>query len=109
MTRREILALAGAPLAAAASARFVKSICSAIFPAGTPYAACFKLAKNAGFDAIEVRMEEKGDITPRWAIDDMKRLREDAASTKIEIASLWILTPRSPSLASPDPAVRERA
>ena len=109
MTRREILALAAAPLLEAAPARFTKSICSAVFPAGTPYPECFKLARNAGFDAIEVRMEEKGEITPHSTTDEMRRLRDAALSAKIGIASLWILTPRSPSLASPDAAIRERA
>jgi hexulose-6-phosphate isomerase len=108
MTRREIL-VAGGPLLAAAPARFTKSICSAVFPAGTPYPECFKLAKNAGFQAIELRMEEKGDITARSTVEQMQRLRDVAASTGIKIASLWILTPRSPSLASSDPAIRERA
>ena len=104
-----MLACAAAPLMSAQSPRFIKSICSAVFPSGTPYPECFRLAKNAGFDAIEIRMEEKGDITPHSAMDDMKRLRDSALSTRIEIVSLWILTPRSPSLASPDPAVRDRA
>ena len=109
MNRRELLACATAPLLAAAGTRFTKSICSAVFPAGTPYPECFRQAKNAGFEAIEIRMEEKGDITPRSTPDEMRRLRDAANATGIEIASLWILTPRSPSLASPDPAVRERA
>jgi len=109
MTRREMLAAAAAPLLAAPAARFTKSICSAVFPSGTPYPECFRLARNAGFDAIEIRMEDRGDVTPRSTIAEMQRIRDGAASTHIEIASLWILTPRSPSLASPDPAVRERA
>ena len=104
-----MLACAAAPLFAAPAARFTKSICSAVFASGTPYVECFRLAKNAGFEAIEIRMEDKGDVTPRSTVDEMKRLRDAALSTGIEIASLWILTPRSPSLASADPAVRERA
>jgi hexulose-6-phosphate isomerase len=98
-----------APFLAASGARFTKGICSAVFPSGTPYAECFRAAKDAGFEAIEIRMEEKGEVTPRSTPDEMKRLRDSALATHIEIASLWILTPRSPSLASPDPAVRERA
>jgi hexulose-6-phosphate isomerase len=109
MTRRELVACAAAPLLGASAPRFTKSICSAVFPPGTPYAESFRQAKNAGFNAIEIRMEEKGEITPRSTPAEMQPLRDAAARTRIEIASLWILTPRSPSLASPDPAVRERA
>ena len=109
MTRREMISCAAAPLLGAPAARFTKSICSAVFPSGTPYAECFRQAKNAGFNAIEIRMEENGEITPRSTAGEMQPLRDASLRSRIEIASLWILTPRSPSLASPDPAVRERA
>src|SRR5689334_4790334 len=109
MTRREMLLSTAAPVLAAGGGRFIKSICSAVFPSGTPYADCFRLARNAGFDAIEIRMEEKGEVTPRSTVDEMRRIRDAAGAARIEVASLWILTPRSPSLASPDAAVRERA
>jgi hexulose-6-phosphate isomerase len=110
MTRRELLSgLAAAPALRAQSPRFVKGICSAVFPPELPYPECFRKAKNAGFDAIEIRMDKVGDVTPQSTVEDMKRLRDAAEATRIEIASLWILTPRSPSLASPDPAIRELA
>lgn len=116
MTRRRFAAatFASALLKPAAArpqtSRFVKGICSAVFPAGTPYADCFRVARNAGFEAIEIRMETgKGEITPESGIEQMHKLREAAEARKIQIASLWILTPRSPSLASPDPNVRRQA
>jgi L-ribulose-5-phosphate 3-epimerase len=106
MNRREFLAAAAAP-AVAAGARFTKSICSVIFPQGTPLAECFRRAKDAGFDAIEIRMgDEVGlDSTP----DQMKQLAGDARKAGIAIASMWVSRPLSENpINSPDPAVRAR-
>ena len=104
MRRREFLAVAAAP-ALAAGPRFIKSICSVIFPPGTPLPECFKRAKAAGFDAIEIRMAEEVslDSTP----DQMKQLADDAHKAGVMIASMWVSRPLSQHpINSPDAAVR---
>ena len=104
MNRREFLAAAALP-AAATGARFTKSICSVIFPQGTPLPECFRRAKDAGFDAIEIRMADEVslDSTP----DQMKQLADDARKNGIAIASMWVSKPLSDTpINSPDPAVR---
>jgi len=106
MNRREFLAAAAVP-AVANGARFTKSICSVIFPQGTPLAECFRRAKGAGFDAIEIRMgDEAGlDSTP----EQMKQLAGEARKAGIAIASMWVSRPLSENpINSPDPAVRAR-
>ncbi len=110
MTRRDLITLPALYAQPAdRSSRFVKSICSVIFPQGTPYAECFRLARKAGFEAIEIRMEEKGEITPETTPEQARRIGDAARAERIKIASLWVLTPGAPSLASPETTERSRA
>src|SRR5207244_2001229 len=90
MNRREFLATAAAP-AFARSGQFTKSTCSVIFPPRTPLPECFRQAKNAGFDAIEIRMgdEISLDSTP----DQMKQLAGEAHKAGVAIASMWVSRP----------------
>lgn len=94
---------------AASAPRYIKGLCTAVFPTGTPYAECFRQARNAGFDAVEVRMEDRGEIHPASDPADMVRIADAAAAQRITIACLWVLTPSAPSLVSPDPRVRDIA
>jgi L-ribulose-5-phosphate 3-epimerase len=106
MNRREFLAAAAAP-AFTNGARFTKSICSVIFPRDMPLPERFRLARNAGFDAIEIRMvDDVGlDSTP----EQMKQLAADARKTSIAIASMWVSRPLSDNpINSPDPSVRAK-
>src|SRR5438477_4302561 len=111
MTRREALAL---PLAAAVSSaraqsspRFIKGICSVIFPKQMPRAECFAQAKSAGFDAIELAIG--ADIPLDIARDDAHRLAEAAGKAGIRIATLWVSEPLHQNpLNSADAAVRAR-
>jgi L-ribulose-5-phosphate 3-epimerase len=106
--RREFLAAAAAPALApamAAEPQFVKSICSVIFPQHTPLAECFTQARNAGFDAMEVRMSD--EISLNSTPDQMKRLGDDARKAGVSIASMWVSRPLVDTpINSPDPAVR---
>jgi L-ribulose-5-phosphate 3-epimerase len=105
MNRRTFLAGAAAVPTFASGPQFVKSICSIIFRPGTPPAECFRLAKNAGFDAVELRMVE--DISLDSTPDQMKQLADDAHKAGVAIASMWVSRPFVTSpLNSPDPAVR---
>ncbi len=105
MTRRDWLTSA-TTLLQVPPARWIKGICSAVFPGGTPYAECFKQARQAGFDAVEVRMEDRGEITPQSDPAAMTRIADAAAAHRVSIACLWVLTPAAPSLVSPDPRIR---
>jgi len=110
MTRRQILALATvAPSISGATARFVKGVTSSVFPAGMPYADCIQRAAEAGFEALEIRLHEKEFLPPTATLEDASRIAEAAAAKRIQIASLWILTPSSPSLVSPKPEERADA
>ncbi len=111
MTRRDVLRL---PLAAAAiparsqpGPRFVKGICSVIFPKEMPRVECFTQAKSAGFDAIELAIG--ADLPLDIGRDDARRLADAAQRAGIRIATLWVSEPllRNP-LNAADPAVRAR-
>src|SRR4051794_24289806 len=111
MTRREVLtgSLAAATFSASAqsSPRFVKGICSIIFPRAMPRAQCFVQAKSAGFDAMELAIgpDLPFDVSP----DDTRRMAESAEKARIRIATLWASEPllQNP-LNAADPAVRAR-
>lgn len=111
MTRRQVLA---APLAAAAfsasaqtNPRFVKGICSIIFPKEMPRAECFAQAKSAGFDAIELSIG--ADFPLDISRDDARRMADAAEKAGIRIATIWASEPLHQNpLNSADPAVRAR-
>ncbi|MGH9664496.1 MAG: sugar phosphate isomerase/epimerase family protein, partial [Bryobacteraceae bacterium] len=67
-----------------------------------------KQARNAGFDAVELRLGAR-ELPLDCTLDAARRLAGAADRTHIEIASLWALTPSSPSLASPNNPVRKDA
>lgn len=70
---------------------------------------CMELAKEAGFEAIELAMDKEGEITPSSTEDDIKALRATADEIGIEISSLATGLFWSYSLTSNDPATREKA
>lgn len=100
-------------MAAAVSARaqgrsrFVKGICSIIFPNEMPRAECFATAKSAGFDAMELAVGP--DLPLDASRDDARRLAGAAEKAGIQIATLWVSDPlHANPLNHPDPAVRAR-
>jgi len=108
MTRRQLLAACGAAAAApAAGPRFIKGICSNIFPAKMPLEECFRRAKSAGFDAIEIPSGGEIDVNTDPAA--VKRLGDAARRAGVAIASFWVSGPLSANpLNSADPAARAR-
>jgi hexulose-6-phosphate isomerase len=111
MNRRTFLAagaaLAAAPAVPAASSQFTKSICSVIFPRSMSLDECFRQAKNAGFDGVEVRMGDT--VTLSSTQDELKRLADAAEKAHVAIVSLWVSDPLSANpLNSPDPALRAK-
>jgi L-ribulose-5-phosphate 3-epimerase len=107
MLRRNLLAVGLA--AAAAPQRFVKGICWAAWPVGTPYADCISEAAAAGFGAIEIRVEPKGELSLSSTRADAERVAAIAKSKGIAISSLWALTPSSPSMVSNSAETRQQA
>jgi hexulose-6-phosphate isomerase len=86
--------------------RFRKSICVGIFPRKTPYAECFRLARDAGFEGIELTMA--GEITVDSPPAQVKRLGDAAHKAGVAVASLWVSALATNPLNSPDPEVRSR-
>jgi sugar phosphate isomerase/epimerase len=112
VNRRTFLA-AGAAAAAALPARpesprFIKSICSVMFPHEMPLPEKFKQAKNAGFEAIELRFGD--EVSPSLSVDEVKGLGDAAHAAGVQIASMWVSGAfRSNPINSPDPAVGARS
>ena len=114
MTRRDLIratsaasAAAVIPAARAASPRFVKGICSIIFPKDMPRAEAFEQAKKAGFDAVEISIGY--DLELDSSTEDLKRMRDAAHNAGITIATMWASAPfQKYPLNSDDAAVREQ-
>ncbi len=108
MNRREFLAATGAAVAAPPpGSQFIKSICAVIFPQEMSYAECFRQAKNAGFEGVEIQLgrEITLDSTPEQA----KQIGEAARQAGVAVASMWVSRAFDQNpLNSPDPAVRAR-
>ena len=67
-----------------------------------------ELAKKAGFEAIEVAMDEEGEITPSSTEEQVKSVRKTADEIGIEISSLATGLFWKYSLTSGDPEVRKK-
>ncbi len=107
MNRREFVALAaGAAVARPPGSQFIKSICAVIFPRQMPYAECFRQAKSAGFDGVEIQLGR--EITPSSTPDQVKAVGEAAHQAGVAIASMWVQPLGSAPLNSPDADVRAR-
>ena len=107
MTRRAFAAGAGAAALApaAGSSRFIKSICSGMFPRDMPVEERIKGSKEAGFDGIELRLG--GDVKLETPADEVKRIGDVAHKAGIAIVSLWASQPMEAGpLNSPDPEKR---
>ena len=78
-----------------------------IFPRAMPPDECFRQARNAGFEGVEVRMGNQ--VTVSSTADDLKRLAGAAEKARITIVSLWVSPALSDNpLNSPDTAVRAK-
>ncbi len=87
--------------------RFIKGICSIIFPKEMPRPECFVQARSAGFDAIELSIGP--DFPLDISHDDARRMADAADKAGIRIATLWISDALHQNpLNAADPAVRAR-
>src|SRR5437879_135087 len=111
VNRRTFLAAGAAAAAVQAGPgppRFIKSICSVMFPNGMTLPEKFRQAKNAGFEGIELRFGD--EVLPSLSADEVKRLGDAAHTAGLQIASMWVSGAfRSNPINSPDPAVRARS
>ena len=97
---------------AAQAPGFTRSICSVIFPPKTPVPQMFRLAKAAGFDAMELRLGTDGadiDIPLDSSAVALRDLRAAASLNGLRIASLWVSQPLGQNpLNSPDAEQRAK-
>jgi len=87
--------------------RFKKGICNTIFPQKMPLAECFLVAKNAGFDGVEIPARGEVDVTATPG--QVARVSDAARRAGVTIVSLWVSGPLWDNpLNSPDAAVRAK-
>jgi len=86
-----------------------KGISQWSFPSNYKLNECFKVAKDAGFDGIEVVLDETGEITLKSTEDDIKKFVELSKSVGIEISSLATGLFWNYSLSSDEKKIREKA
>jgi L-ribulose-5-phosphate 3-epimerase len=58
------------------------------YPQAWPLKKCFEIAKDAGFDGVEVNFALDGDISPDASADDLKRIGDMAREIGIEISGV---------------------
>jgi len=79
-----------------------------VFPRNKPVREALKLARDAGFDGVEVAFYEKGEISFDSSPEQMRKLSEDAKAMGIEIVSLATGEGWNYPLSSDDANQRER-
>lgn len=104
--RREFLAAAPAWMAQS-NPLFLKSICSGVFPPDTPLEERFRLARNAGFEGIEIRLDAM--FPPSATKQQAAQIADAANRRQMSIVSLWVSSALEVSwLNHPDPAIRAK-
>lgn len=107
MTRRTLLAALPAAALVAAEPRYVKGICSIIFPNNVPLPVKFRRAKAAGFSAMELRIGDEIPLLTSAA--DLRSIARAASDEGMRIATLWASQPlHANPLNSADAEVRAR-
>ncbi len=86
-----------------------KGISQWAFPGNMKLKDCFKSAKEAGFESVEVAMAEQGEINLGSTQNDIQKIVETAKAAKIEISSLASGLFWDYSLSSDNAAEREKA
>jgi len=77
--------------------------------AGQPLAECFRLAREAGFDGVEVALDETGEINLQATAEEMAQIKEQAMACGIRLYSVASGLYWKYSLTSDDPGEREMA
>ena len=76
---------------------------------GQPLRKCMELAKDAGFDGIELAMDGTGELTPDITDAALKRILKDSRETGIRIHSIASGLYWDYSFTSDEETQRERA
>jgi len=79
------------------------------FPEGMGIEACIRLAAEAGFDGIELSLNEEGELGLACKDEEARRIRQTADEAGIEVSSLASGLYWSYSLTSENPQIREKA
>src|SRR5690606_20549694 len=87
----------------------LKSISVWAFENDRPLPEVFKMAKDNGFEGVEVAIGEDGPITPQSTQDDCKRIVEQAHEAGIQIPSLASGLGWAYPLTTTDKATRDKA
>jgi L-ribulose-5-phosphate 3-epimerase len=58
------------------------------FPSEWPLNKCFELAREAGFDGIELAYHTNGPITPETPSEELKRIKQECSNRGLEVSSL---------------------
>ena len=74
------------------------------YPARMSLRDCLKLAKDAGFDGIELNYDLENDISPKAGPAELRAIRKLAEETGIAISGLCSFLYRPYSLSDNDPA-----
>ncbi len=85
-----------------------KGISIWVFPREKPIREAMKLAREAGFDGIELAFYERGEISFDSQPEQMRKLAEDARAIGLEVVSLATGEGWNYPLSSDDAARRER-
>lgn len=79
------------------------------FKKGMTVAECMAMAKDAGFDGIELSLDEEGEISLNSSEKDILRIKKMAEDTGIEIASLATGLYWTYPVTSSDPKIRQKS
>ena len=79
------------------------------FPTDMKLADCFHVAKKAGFDGVEVALNENGELGLEVTEAEVKALVEQANAAGVQIAGLACGLLWKYSLTADDPAMRQKA
>ena len=79
------------------------------FKRGMTVAECIAMAKDAGFDGIELSLDEQGEISLNSSERDILRIKKIAEDTGIEIASLATGLYWAYPVTSSDPKIRQKS
>jgi hexulose-6-phosphate isomerase len=77
-------------------------------PDELPLAACFQMAKRAGFDSIEINIAEEGELTPASTEAEVRAIVASAAQAGIALSSLSTGLGWRYPITSPDEGVRRQ-
>ncbi len=79
------------------------------FKSGMTVAECMAMAKDAGFDGIELSLDEQGELGLNSSEKDILRIKKIAEDTGIEIASLATGLYWAYPVTSSDPKIRQKS